>query len=60
MLTPAEEAIVIAFRQKTLLRLDDGLGCLNDASPISAAALCVAASLLGEGAVRIHPAWLGV
>ena len=28
MLTPAEEAIVVAFRQKTLLPLDDVLGCL--------------------------------
>ena len=33
MLTPAEEAIVVAFRQKTLLRLDDVLGCLRDAIP---------------------------
>ena len=27
VLTPAEEAIVVAFRQKTLLPLDDVLGC---------------------------------
>ena len=33
MLTPAEEAIVVAFRQKTLLPLDDVLGCLRDAIP---------------------------
>src|ERR1700742_4155072 len=33
VLTPAEEAIVVAFRQKTLLPLDDGLGCLKDAIP---------------------------
>jgi hypothetical protein len=31
--TPAEEAIVVAFRQKTLLPLDDVLGCLKDAIP---------------------------
>src|SRR5271163_3659756 len=35
VLTPAEEAIVVAFRQKTLLPLDDVLGCLKDANPQS-------------------------
>jgi hypothetical protein len=39
-LTPAEEAIVGAFRQKTLLPLDDVLGCLRDTIPnISRSAL---------------------
>jgi len=33
VLTPAEEAIVVAFRQKTLLPLDDVLGCLRDTIP---------------------------
>jgi transposase-like protein len=33
VLTPAEEAIVVAFRQKTLLPLDDLLGCLKDTIP---------------------------
>lgn len=33
VLTPAEEAIVVAFRQKTLLSLDDVQGCLRDAVP---------------------------
>jgi hypothetical protein len=33
VLTPAEEAIVVAFRQKTLLPLDDMLGCLRDTIP---------------------------
>jgi hypothetical protein len=33
MLMPAEEAIVVAFRQKTLLPLDDVLGCLKDTIP---------------------------
>jgi len=33
VLTPAEEAIVVAFRQKTLLPLDDVLGCLRDSIP---------------------------
>ena len=33
VLTPAEEAMVVAFRQKTLLPLDDVLGCLRDAIP---------------------------
>ena len=33
VLTPAEEAMVVAFRQKTLLPLDDVLGCLKDAIP---------------------------
>lgn len=33
VLMPAEEAIVVAFRQKTLLPLDDVLGCLRDTIP---------------------------
>jgi transposase-like protein len=33
VLTPAEEAIVVGFRQKTLLPLDDVLGCLKDTIP---------------------------
>lgn len=33
VLTPDEEAIVVAFRQKTLLPLDDVLGCLRDTIP---------------------------
>ena len=33
VLTPAEEAIVVAFRQKTLLPLDDVLGCLKESIP---------------------------
>ena len=33
VLTPAEEAMVVAFRQKTLLPLDDVLGCLKDTIP---------------------------
>lgn len=33
VLTPAEEAIVVAFRQKTLLPLDDVLGCLRGSIP---------------------------
>jgi len=33
VLTPAEEAIVVAFRQKTMLPLDDMLGCLKDTVP---------------------------
>jgi transposase-like protein len=33
VLTAAEEAIVVAFRQKTLLPLDDVLGCLKDTIP---------------------------
>src|SRR3979409_340385 len=33
VLTPAEEAIVVAFRQKTLLPLDDVRGCLRDTIP---------------------------
>ena len=33
VLTPAEEAVVVAFRQKTLLPLDDVLGCLKDTIP---------------------------
>jgi len=33
VLTPAEEAIVVAFRQKTLLPLDDVLGCLSYTIP---------------------------
>jgi len=33
VLTSAEEAIVVAFRQKSLLPLDDVLGCLKDTIP---------------------------
>src|SRR6202167_2478926 len=33
VLTPAEKAVVVAFRQKTLLPLDDVLGCLKDTIP---------------------------
>lgn len=33
VLTSSEEAIVVAFRQKTLLPLDDVLGCLRDTIP---------------------------
>jgi len=32
-LTPAEEAMVIEFRRRMLLLLDDVLGCLMDAIP---------------------------
>src|SRR5215211_2127801 len=32
-LTEAEEAIVVAFRRRTLLPLDDGLGCLRESIP---------------------------
>jgi len=33
VLTPTEEAIVVAFRQQTLLPLNDVLGCLKDTIP---------------------------
>lgn len=33
VLTPAEEAIVLEFRRRTLLPLDDVLGCLMDTIP---------------------------
>ena len=33
VLTEAEEAIVVAFRQRTLLPLDDVLGCLRETIP---------------------------
>src|SRR5215213_6461716 len=32
-LTEAEEAIVVEFRRRTLLPLDDGLGCLRETIP---------------------------
>src|SRR5215210_1184125 len=32
-LTEAEEAIVVAFRRRALLPLDDGLGCLRESIP---------------------------
>jgi transposase-like protein len=35
VLTPAEEVIVVAFRQKTLLPLDDVLGCLRQTIPMA-------------------------
>jgi len=40
VLTPAERANMVAFRQKTLPPLDNMLGCLQTAFPTSAAALC--------------------
>ncbi len=33
VLTPVEEAMIVAFRQRTLLPLDDVMGCLRDAIP---------------------------
>jgi hypothetical protein len=33
VLTPAEEAIIVEFRRRTLLPLDDVLGCLKDSIP---------------------------
>jgi len=33
ILTPAEEAIIVEFRRRTLLPLDDVLGCLKDTIP---------------------------
>ena len=44
VLTPAEEAIIVKFRRRTLLPLDDVMGCLRDTIPTLAAAPCIAAS----------------
>lgn len=33
VLTSIEEAMIVAFRQRTLLRLDDVMGCLRDQIP---------------------------
>ena len=33
VLTPAEEAVIVEFRRRTLLPLDDVLGCLRDTIP---------------------------
>jgi hypothetical protein len=33
VLTPAEEAIIVEFRRRTLLALDDVMGCLKDTIP---------------------------
>ena len=33
VLTPVEEAMIIEYRQRTLLPLDDVLGCLKDSIP---------------------------
>ncbi len=33
VLTPVEEATIVAFRQRTLLPLDDVMGCLRDSIP---------------------------
>src|SRR5437764_5762627 len=33
VLTPAEEAIIVEFRRRTLLPLDDLMGCLKDTIP---------------------------
>ena len=57
VLTPAEEAIVVAFRQKTLLPLDDVLGCLKGAIPnLSRSALhrCGAHIPDGTGSAEVH------
>ena len=44
VLTEAEEATVVEFRRRTLLPLDDVLGCLRRPSPGSPAAPCIVAS----------------
>jgi hypothetical protein len=31
VLSPAEETIIVEFRRRTLLPLDDAMGCLRDA-----------------------------
>jgi transposase-like protein len=52
VLTPAEEAIVVAFRQKTLPPLDDVLGCLKEAIPnLSRSALhrCLQRAMASRG-----------
>ena len=58
VLTPAEEAIVVAFRQKTLLPLDDVLGCLRDTIPnlTPCTAACSAMASLGCRSRKPHPA----
>ena len=33
VLTPVEEAMIVAFRQRTMLPLDDVVGCLRGSSP---------------------------
>lgn len=33
VLTPVEEAMIVEFRRRTLLPLDDVLGCLRDSIP---------------------------
>ena len=43
VLSEAEEAIVVEFRRRTLLPLDDVLGCLRETIPSSRAAPCTAA-----------------
>ena len=43
VLTEAEEAVVVEFRRRTLLPLDDVLGCLRESVPGSPAAPCTAA-----------------
>ena len=42
-LTEAEEAIIVEFRRRTLLPLDDVLGCFKDQIANSPAAPCTAA-----------------
>jgi hypothetical protein len=44
VLTTAEEATVVAFQQKTLLPLDDVLGCLRDTIPNLSRSACIATS----------------
>jgi hypothetical protein len=33
VLSPAEEAVIVAFRKRTLLPLDDVMGCLRESIP---------------------------
>ena len=51
--TPAEEAIVVAFRQKTLLPLDDVLGCLRDTIPNLSRSALHRSSLQRHGISRL-------
>ncbi|VFU10007.1 protein of unknown function [Methylocella tundrae] len=45
VLTPVEGAMIVAFRQRTLLPLDDVMGCLrNSIRKLTRSSACVAVS----------------
>jgi hypothetical protein len=53
VLSLTEEAVIVEFRRRTMLPLDDVPGCLRESIPSSPAPACIAAS--GAMASRVRP-----